>query len=518
MMRNSGLRGELRGGFSPAILTFIVLAGVGPIRADFYLEQSINMNADFGPAGNNPYCLAYDGTYAYVGGYNASGQNRDVGILKINIFNPTDKSVLTNSLQNVRNGRYYHGLAYYNGVLYALMDRPDDTTDNTNIRAINVSTGELLDTFDGDDTLNPGNGIVNKPTGLTLPAIGGLAIDPGFGGSGGGVAFFALGSGRRLAVDPVTGTTVYSMGTGMITSDPTFADQSAWRDVWFDTNGDVYQRRSNQVQRSIRNGPNSLSGRQHLTDELNTDGTPRAGPGDGKPVAVRLAAATVGQQIALIKAGGGAGSGDLIIFNDRADTTLVPPPLVFANVIKITLADGTLPSPAVQLLRQDGALLDPLTDVPAGSGVYDFHYEQSQDLLLVLDFSSRNLLVFSGTAPTPGACCLATGECSQLTSLQCQNQGGTFFGAGSSCTPRPCPCQDPFADADGDGDVDSDDFAALQRCYTALGGLPGTPIAPECQCFERTGDDAIDLNDLTPFFNCSSGAGVPAVTSCDDGI
>ena len=488
-----------------------------PAGADFYLQQTVDLGADFGPAGNNPYAMTYDGTYAYIGGYNGSGQTRDIGILKINIFNPADKSVLPASIQSVGNARFYHGLGFYNGVVYALTDRPDGSAATTNIRAINAATGALVDTFDGDDTLNPGNGIVTKPTGTTNIAIGGLAVDPGYGGAGLGVAFFVSGSGRRLMVDAAAGTTLYSTATGMITTvtDGSFADASSWRDVWFDSNGDIYQRRSNQVQRGLRNGTNSLSARQHLTDELNADGTPKAGAGDGKPVAMRLAPSTIGQQVALVKAGGGAGASDLVIFNDRADTSLVPPPLSFAYAVKLITAEGALPSPAVQLLRQDGAALDPLTDVPDGSGIYDFHYAAAQDLLLILDFSNRALLVFSGSAPQPGACCLAAGPCLEVTSLQCQGQNGTFFGAGTACSPRPCKCSDPYADADADGDVDTADFGAFQRCYTA--GSSGMAIPAECECFEKTGDGAITTDDLPAFAACGSGPGIGAATSCDGG-
>lgn len=502
-------------------LVLLLCAGSSTARADFFLIDRIDLDADFGPVGNNPSAVAFDGTYAYIGGYNGSGITGDVSILKINVLNPADKTVLAGSTQTVQNNRFYHGLVYRDGVLYAMMDRPDGAVNNTNVRAIDPVTGALIETFDGDDALNPGNGSVKKPAGMTVGATGGLAWDPGYLDQGGsGVAFFGFGSGRRHSIDPLTGTTLYSSGTGFIASDGTFPDQSAWRDVWLDGNGDIYQRRSNQVQRGLRNGANSLSAREHLTDELNTDGTPRTGPGDGKAVGVRLAAFVVGQNLAVIQAGGGAGPQDLVIFNDRPSPSDVPPPLSFANTIKLIRTDGSAPAPAVQLLKQGGGPLDPLADVPDGGGFYDFHYEPGLDLLLILDFSNRKLLVFNGTPPTPGACCLATGACTEVIELQCQGSGGVFHGPGSSCTPRPCKCSDPFADDDGDGDVDMVDFAAFQRCYSALSS-PGVPVAPECECFDRdnvTGDGDIDLDDLTLFLGCASGPGIAADTTCDGGI
>ncbi len=41
------------------------------------------------------------------------------------------------------------------------------------------------------------------------------------------------------------------------------------------------------------------------------------------------------------------------------------------------------------------------------------------------------------TFPRPGACCINQ-DCTQLTSVECQAAGGTFFGEGSTCTPGLC--------------------------------------------------------------------------------
>jgi len=37
-----------------------------------------------------------------------------------------------------------------------------------------------------------------------------------------------------------------------------------------------------------------------------------------------------------------------------------------------------------------------------------------------------------------GACCFADGHCEQLTSRQCEAQGGTYWGVGIPCDPNPC--------------------------------------------------------------------------------
>ncbi len=71
-----------------------------------------------------------------------------------------------------------------------------------------------------------------------------------------------------------------------------------------------------------------------------------------------------------------------------------------------------------------------------------------------------------------------------------------------------CP-NSPWADADGDGDVDSDDFAAVQRCLTVGNN---DPMDPTCQCFDRNGDNEIDVeNDLVQFVLCGTGPGATTV-------
>lgn len=71
----------------------------------------------------------------------------------------------------------------------------------------------------------------------------------------------------------------------------------------------------------------------------------------------------------------------------------------------------------------------------------------------------------------------------------------------------PCypACPLPFADFDGDGDVDQSDFGELQACFTSDGS---TTVPPECLCFDREGDDAIDRSDVASFLDCVTGTDV----------
>ena len=127
-----------------------------------------------------------------------------------------------------------------------------------------------------------------------------------------------------------------------------------------------------------------------------------------------------------------------------------------------------------------------------------------------------SLAVYNGvkvfeSAPT-GACCMGTGGCDEVSEADCAGGGGTYFGDFTTCANdgQSC-CPDPFADSDGDTDVDMDDFAKLQRCYDADGGLPN-----ECLCFDTDANGTVDSVDVDRFTQCGSGPGVTANAACDD--
>jgi len=436
---------------STPVCTALIAVGVlvSAAHADMYLVRRVNLGSFFGAAGNNPFCVASDGTYAYIGGYSASATARDIGILKINLTDPNDATLLAGATQSVQQFRFYDGLVVRDGVLYALCDRPQGTAPSTNVRAINTATGALVDTFDGD----PGNGdgIVTEPAAMTVGATGGLAFDPGFGGSGTGLSLLGYGSGRRALIDINDGTTIYDTSTGMKVADThtggcTVADLTAWRDHVYDASGNVYARRSNQVQKSTRDGANSIDPNAyvHLTDALNADGTPKADCGDGQPVALRVAATVVSQHLDLLPASSAhTGGQELLVFNDHWSNAT--PTFAFLDVVKVITTTGALPSPAFQLLNGDGTPLTS-TQTPPGYAVYDFFYVASTDELLIVDYTNRLLFVF-GAQPPPGACCYPDGHCEYVPQVQC---GGQWLGAGITCTSNPCP-QPPGACCYPDG-------------------------------------------------------------------
>jgi hypothetical protein len=286
---------------------------------------------------------------------------------------------------------------------------------------------------------------------MIIGATGGLAFDPGYqGGGDSGLSLLGYGSGRRVLLDINDGITIYDTSDGMIVADNDtmgclVSDKTAWRDQVYDADGNVYLRRSNQVQKAIRSGPNGIGGYAHLTDELYNDGTPKEGCGDGQPVATRLAPYVVGQNLELIPASSAGTDQDLIVFNDRWDT-FSGGDRPFADAIKLITTSGDLPDPPVQLLDASGGPLDP-NAVPDGVGLYDFYYVVDQDSLLLLDFTQRSLLVFAAEA-------------------------------------APCP-----GDLDGDDDVDLSDLAILLSNY-------GMTTGAEYEDGDLDGDGDVDLTDL----------------------
>lgn len=66
------------------------------------------------------------------------------------------------------------------------------------------------------------------------------------------------------------------------------------------------------------------------------------------------------------------------------------------------------------------------------------------------------------------------------------------------------------ADFDGDGDADHDDFAHLQRCFTAV----GQDAEPICRDADLNRDLAVDDADVLLFEQCASGPAMAAEADC----
>lgn len=127
------------------------------------------------------------------------------------------------------------------------------------------------------------------------------------------------------------------------------------------------------------------------------------------------------------------------------------------------------------------------------------------------EFDDISLQFGKGWSPV-GACCLSpSGTClDEQFPADCIAAGGTHKGGATSCSdPGIFCCPIPYADADNDLDVDSDDFAALQVCYS------GTQIVTgQCSCFDRNGDKKVDQMDVVLFANCATGPGITLPGDC----
>jgi hypothetical protein len=98
--------------------------------------------------------------------------------------------------------------------------------------------------------------------------------------------------------------------------------------------------------------------------------------------------------------------------------------------------------------------------------------------------------------PPTGACCLPGSICQLVTVEQCQAEGGTFKGVGTTCDPNPCICR---GDVNCDGVVDFGDinpfvlilsnFPAWQQHY------PGCPA----ENGDIDGNGSVGFEDINPF-------------------
>lgn len=109
-------------------------------------------------------------------------------------------------------------------------------------------------------------------------------------------------------------------------------------------------------------------------------------------------------------------------------------------------------------------------------------------------------------APDIGACCFASGACTDgLTLDGCDKAGGIWQGPDSTCAtancPQPCPCDPPGAinpDRDGDCDVDSTDLNIVLTNIPCSGSCPGDA--------DGDGDtDSTDLNIILTSLPCPGG-------------
>jgi len=226
---------------SSAIVSAAVLAlAAGSSFAQQYRLQhtnSINLAPSFfGPGpmgepssgyGSNPLNVAFDGTNAYVGGFNNSGVTDSVGIVKVmNVLTaaPTLNNLAASQIASANVSRGINGLAY-------------SPTDGALIYAYDSGGASTSVISSRNSTTGAENWSQVNPQGARPFTVG---IDP-LGDSGApGVAFMVQGSGRRRLISLASGTTIFD-GTngGIVNANPAPPSLTTWRGIAFDPEGNV---------------------------------------------------------------------------------------------------------------------------------------------------------------------------------------------------------------------------------------------------------------------------------------
>jgi hypothetical protein len=324
--------------------------------------------------GTNLSSLTWDGSTAYIGGANNTSGALSVGIARVSgVLSATQTYSNAFGTVSVPTTRRITSLVTNatGTQLFASLDANVGSADA--LRAFDTSSLPTQQWRIGDATA------ANDST----RRIYGAAIDPGFNGTGasaGTVAALNLGNGGRAAFNTSTGRYVtsgpntYNFSTGMFLGSAT-----TWRDLQFDTNGDVFARQQTNLIYGQRSGDNSFVSTP--VANVATDNNGNLLPTVNNIDYQNLAIATNSPQ------------GKFVFMNYRASTAAGQS---FANVIRAfdvsQAASGTFTPEAITLSL--GGFAAPAN----GIGAYDFSYAAINNTLAVTDFSNNRLYVFQVTA------------------------------------------------------------------------------------------------------------------------
>ncbi|QOJ01458.1 MAG: hypothetical protein HRU70_13565 [Phycisphaeraceae bacterium] len=329
-----------------SVLACVALAGAATADLNLVELKRIDLSGQFGqttPNGTSIGAVAWDGSSAWVAGFNNAGAGASAGIFRVSdalgahSIGGTFGSLATPAL------RGYSGLDIKNGRLVAAYDNGGASANGIASWDVATQTQNWAKNARGSS---------------------GVAYDPGFNGADEGVAWTTFGSGRRALQNAATGADIYTTANGMIIND---GAGTFWRGIDFDdATGNLYARRSNGLIKTTRTGGNS-----GVASTL---------------VAFNAAADFVsGHNLAFM---GGTVEGDVILFNDRLSAASGQG---FLSVMKAVTSSGA----AVTL---DWTLLSPVAD---GNGYYSFSYHAASQTLAVADFANNTLHIFA--VPAPGA-------------------------------------------------------------------------------------------------------------------
>lgn len=299
--------------------------------------------------GSNASAIAWDGSTAYLAGYNGGGSARDTAL--VNVSNVLTSPTLGSryGLQaGTASGRGYVGGDFKSGVGFATVF-DSGTTSTSYIRLDNTS----------------GTNVFQTTVGGRPPA---------------GPSFDTLSTRLSLMYQGTNSVTNYDVTTGSSTGTVATNIQNiaglgtAYRDFDYDSSGNLYARLNNNLVRANRATATSYSATPTLLVDL-TD------------------ANNVGENVAVVEGFPTSGSPLFVLYNDKASNTTGQ---AFASTVKAVRADGT----AEPLSFLGGDESTALT-FPAGTGFYDFSYDSATKTLALLDFTNRQFYIFGAASTVP---------------------------------------------------------------------------------------------------------------------
>ncbi|HRX85649.1 MAG TPA: PEP-CTERM sorting domain-containing protein [Phycisphaerae bacterium] len=267
------------------------LIGAASQAAEFTHVSTIDLSAQFNSGtgyGSNPLSVAFDGTNAYVGGFNNNSTADNIGVVKVsNIFGGSATfSPLAPTQFSSPAFRGLDALGYDSATSSVLMAH-DSGSASTSFISRRDTAGTNVWTV-----TNPQS---SRPMAMAVDPIGNGTGSPG-------VAFGVQGSGRRRLLNMADGTDLYNGSNGgIINSSPT-SFGSAWRGMAFDAAGNIALSEDTGFMYGVRNTENQW---KTLTGTLNATSSSVAK--DGAPQNL------VGQGIAIVT---GLGS-DLLAMSGR---------------------------------------------------------------------------------------------------------------------------------------------------------------------------------------------------------
>lgn len=329
-----------------ACVAFVLVARPA-MGAKFFERASVDL-ASTGVVGadgigTNAISVAWDGTNAYLGGWNAGTEFRDNSVVRLNsvLTSPTVGPRL-NTIIFQGTGTGFSHLDYKAGVGLATA-----YTNNSTIMLSVYAAGTTTANF--TRSIAPGASV--PPAGLAFDAPS----------RSNGLGYLYQSSAFVRNIDATTGTDATSLNSGAA---------AVFRDIDYDASGNLFARVNNNVVRVTRASSTAFS----------------AGPAT---IADLTDKNVIAENIAVIE--GFAGGPLFAIYNDRSSTSTSQ---TLASVVRGVRADGT--AEALSFLNADGTA--PVDFAQAG-GIYDFAYDAPSQTLALLDFSANRLYVF--TAPEP---------------------------------------------------------------------------------------------------------------------